>query len=400
LREWVRGNKPTDPEPFEHTGLLDDGRVRRLVSVMVAQWDPDEARRRGLPADPTDTALYRRLVGIESTESMSRAVESGQVQRASHAVGDTGMRADMSSLKTIYRLESVVSGRAPIFYLFGHMGSGKTSKACLIAQIFDKVHGGSETPSSITHVDLASNIRTLDEATYIDNFRDLKSWFKQNTKTVNGAEVGREDVKPKFYILDEASTSASGTGQSGYQVREKMAPLIYAVRKASGGIAVVGHDAKSVSPVFRALGTVVKCFKDEVKRAVFAEDVDPDTGDVRDRVCPPLTGIPDTDLSPNGQEQPRFRWTAEDEPEPDELDLDAVQSLAEDVSKAQKKRLVYQIEQARRDGLLDDDETGARPSQTSLADAIGIGQSTWSTWAREVDSEGIDVDGPVDVPEP
>jgi hypothetical protein len=105
-------------------------------------------------------------------------------------------------------------------------------------------------------------------------------------------------------------------------------------------------------------------------------------------------------LSPNGQEQPHFRWTAEDEPEPDELDLDAVQSLAEDVSKAQKKRLVYQIEQARRDGLLDDDETGARPSQTSLADAIGIGQSTWSTWAREVDSDGIDVDGPVDVPEP
>jgi hypothetical protein len=157
----------------------------------------------------------------------------------------------------------------------------------------------------------------------------------------------------------------------------------------------VGHDAKSVSPVFRALGTVVKCFKDEVKRAVFAEDVDPDTGDVRDRVCPPLTGIPDTDLSPNGQEQPHFRWTEEDEPE-DGLDMDAIQSLAEDATKVEKKRLVWHIEDARRDGLLDRD--GSRPKQEDLADAIGIGQSTWSTWYRQIqDPDDLDVDGPVSV---
>jgi hypothetical protein len=331
---------------------------------------------------------------MESTDVVSRGVLEGQTQVASFATGDPAKRADISSLRTLRTLESVLAGRAPVAYIFGHMGSGKTSKAHLFAQLFDRVHGGTEKPTQITHIDLASNIRSSEQATHINNFGEVKRWFKENTKHVDGTEVAREDTTPKLYILDEASSSAGGSGRQGHEVRKKMAPLVYAVRKSNGALIVIGHDGKDVAPVFRALGTIFKAHKDDQTKLTIAEDVK--DREVRDVVAE-VKGVPDTDLSYNDGEQPTFSW--HDRPhsggESESWDVSDLEDLADDVSKAEKKLLVHRLEDARRDGLLDS-ESGETPSQEQLAIGVGIAQSTWSTWFNEVE-RGDDVleDAPV-----
>lgn len=305
LREGLEGRKPQDIEAHSHTGMVGDDEIRRLLNHLVTHYDPaiaaeqyDDLDPHQMPDRAEAAKLFRMILRSESTETLTRAIHGQDPLTLSSAVGDPGSRSDISGLRAIDQLIEILAIPAPIIYIYGEPGSGKTNFALLCAQLWKR---------QFEDGNLISNIRTLDQAEWVPTFGRLKELVDNQTTEIEGGGItAKEDSDPMLFIFDEASSHASGRGKDGHEAGQKLGPMVYKIRKARAGMIIIGHDGKDVHPAVRTLATIVKRYRGEVKKATLFEDVNNRKGinKIMD-----IDGIPETDYTYDDLEATSWDWT-------------------------------------------------------------------------------------------
>jgi len=307
FREYQEGYGDRDPDVHEHAALVRDRKQSRFLSMLSEAYDPAAYAERpdAMPGHYSDLNITESFIATEATEVAREAFENGDMPTLKHMTGDAGQRADVSGLKAIDTLKSFMTGPAPMFYEWAEPGTGKTNFALLLAQLWKVEHDGQAL--------IASNIRTLRETdTWTDNtgeerdgwlssFGELNEWLKQDGDPMHN------DQTPKLFIFDEASSSAGGSGNAGYQTKSKMGPLAYKIRKYGGSLIVIGHDGKDVHPLIREMGVCVH--KESLKSATFYQDVKNrrGVGEIEQ-----IEGIPETDYRYDDKEPTSWSWRTDD----------------------------------------------------------------------------------------
>lgn len=383
MREWTQGRGATDPdEVHPHVGLVDDQDVRRLLSTLAEHYSPEAAARSAgddyspedFPARVEQTKLWRTLLRRHATETGTKAVRSGDTQTQSYFVGDPGQRADVSGMQAIETIRDLVDRPAPILYIFGAPGSGKTNVGLLLAEVWSRVHDDGL---------LASNIRSWQEQDdWLPTYGALRAWLGEATEDIDGGTTRREDARPRLFVFDEASSHASGRGGQGLETGKKLGPLVYQIRKSRAGLVIIGHDGRDVHPAVRTLATVVQKPRQEVKRATLWEDVkDREGRGLIDR----LTGIPETSFTYDDGEATSWSWAEVEDEDDDRLTLDQAESMAEDMVEDEQRRLAAALSAA---DWLD-------LSNSEIGQVIGLAargepyDRTWvSKWKRRIEDAG------------
>ncbi|GGL73709.1 hypothetical protein [Halocalculus aciditolerans] len=293
----------------EYSAIVQDPKVNRHLAILRNHYDPTKAERPDeMPARYDGLGEVRDLVRVAASERGREAMDEGDMQMVKHLTGDAGQRADVSGLKAIETLKSFMTGPAPMFYEWAEPGTGKSNFAFLLAQLWKAHHEGEAL--------VASNVRTLREtddwedkegkkrAGWLSNFGELEEWIQQDGDPLHN------DQTPKLFIFDEASSSAGGSGSSGYETKSKMGPLAYKIRKYGGSLIVIGHDGKDVHPLIREMGVCVH--KTGLKEATFYQDVTNrrGVGEIES-----IEGIPETDWRYNDKEATTWSWSKGDEGE-------------------------------------------------------------------------------------
>jgi len=367
LRERIRERDRDSLEAHRHTGLTDDESAETLLNAMAQCYDPHDAAaaaNRAAPGDaapysPEDfpatvdqTRAYQQVVENQTTSTLGKAIHEGDAQTQAYAVGDPGTTSNIEGLEAIEWIQDLMDGPAPIIYVYGPPGWGKTNLGVLLARIWRRQHDG-ETA-------LGTNIRTLDEADrWIPSYASLESWLERNyTERDDGGITTDDDSTPSLFLFDEASSDASGRGEDGHHAGRLMGPLVYKIRKADAGLVVIGHDGKDVHPAMRTLATVAEKRRGELKTVRFYEDV-------RDRQgrghIETLTGVPRTG-GYDDSEATSWSWDEQTEREDESgLTMDEAESLAEDMVEQQVRALAV---------ALDEDEH-VDASQQEIATVVG-----------------------------
>ncbi|WP_344055260.1 ATP-binding protein, partial [Streptomyces thermoalcalitolerans] len=330
-----------------------------------------------MPTKAEASKLFRQVLGVEATETLTRAVHQGDVQTQSAAVGDPASRSDISGLKAIQELIDILAIPAPIIYLFGNPGSGKTNFALLLAQLWKREQGDDAV--------LASNIRTWEEADeWHPSYGSLRSRLDDQTMDLPGGGItAKEDACPFLFVFDEASSHASGRGKDGYEAGQKLGPLVYKIRKARAGLIIIGHDGKDVHPAVRTMATVVQRYRGEVKRATVYEDVENRKGINK---IMELNGIPETDYRYDDEEATSWSWDGVDDDGLEEQTLEQARELASDMTEQELRKVAWRLDSA---GFLDLD-------QDDIARALGYSQQWVSKWSNRYEEQHGEFEPEVD----
>jgi hypothetical protein len=374
-REWVRGRKPDEPEPHSHAGLVDDEQVRDLLSHLANHYNP-RAVDADMPANVEDTRLWNLLLSTASTETVQAAVREGRSSTLSFGVGDPARRSDVSGIKAIQQIEGVMDKEAPIVYLAGEPGSGKTNFALLLAQIWSRIQ-----EREGRSYQLASNIRTWEEQdSWIERFSRLEEWATEYVEDLpDGGSTLRDGAPRKLYVFDEASSHAMGIGEQGYQTAMLLGPLVKKIRKGNAGLIIIGHDGKDVAPAVRVLAVFIRRYVENIKRATLYRNIRNRQGE--DKIVD-VRGVPQTDFTYDDKEATRFVWDLDGDLD-DEV-LDAAADLAEDAIEDDRRRVAAQL-------YLND---SLDASQTDIARAMGDYSQSWVSRAVDAYQRGeLSTDG-------
>lgn len=381
-REHSRGKiDAAQPEEYSHSGLVTDVELRGLLSALHRWYSPqaaaemvadegERARPEDMPEQVEDTRLYQQILRTETTETASRAVETGDEITLSYLTGQPDMRTDISGLSAINALENQMMSSAPIQYVFGPPGSGKTNYALLMAEIWRKQHDSGE---------IASNIRTWKEKDrWIPNYPALEEWLDEQIEEIEGGGIKqRDDAKRRLFVFDEASSHASGTGKQGYEVKTKLAPMLFKIRKANAGLIIIGHDGKDVAPSVRTLAICVERKREEVKRATLWEDVRDRQGHGK---ILSLDGIPETSMTYDDTEATSWTWGSGDVEDDNQ---DEIRQLAADMTQREVRKLAAVLNTDDRVELSQED-IGQIVGEAYRGD--GYGQSWVSKWTTKYEN--------------
>lgn len=338
------------PEENQHAGLVADEEIRTLLDSIADYYDPELvariANRKGEeiepgdnPADSTDTRLYDQLVSRASTETLTKAVHGGNESTVSYVTGSPETTSDVSGLRAISTLENEIFDAAPIAYIYGKPGSGKTNMALLLAELWK-----SRNPDG----ELGSNIRTWKESDeWLPTYPALNEWLGEQTKDLEGGGITkREDSNPRLFVFDEASSHASGRGKDGHEAGQKLGPLVYKIRKSNAGLIIIGHDGKDVHPAVRTLAVVIERYRREYKRATLWEDVENREG--KGKIVE-IDGVPETDYTYDDGEATYWSWDRET-PGDDGRDIEGeieerAEEKAEEIIETQAREMAVQMKQ-------------------------------------------------------
>ncbi|MFC7214565.1 hypothetical protein ACFQO4_10820 [Saliphagus sp. GCM10025334] len=307
-------------EIHDHGGIVRDEHVSRALSIRSVHYDPLEADRPDkMPGQCKDLRKHRDIRMVEGTETFRQALENGDMPTIKHMVGDTSQRADVSGMKAIGKVDNLIDGPAPVVVVLGEMGAGKTDFACLLAQRWRDLNRSESL--------LGTNIQSLEEKNrwvdedgdvqdgWIPDYGTLMEWVEQDGDPLEHSQ------RPKLFIGDEFSSSASGQGKQGYETRMKMAPLVYKIRKYGGALIYIAHGERSIHPMLWRVGTIVK--KVSQKKAIIADSIsNAKLADVQGEI----EGIPPTDFRYNTKEASDWSWSRFGD-ETDEMNADEAARL-------------------------------------------------------------------------
>ena len=302
-REYVDGYLERDPvDVTDHSGIVRDEHVARQMDLRAIHHNPEQWDRPDMaPGDYRGVTRNDRVIRAEGAETFREAMANGDMTTLKFFPGSTSERADISGINAIERVDDLVTGPAPIIIILGRMGSGKTSFAGLLGQRWAHHKPGDAV--------VGSNIRSLREVDewvdqegrtrdgWINNYPDLKEWAQQDGDPLDNPQT------PKLFIGDEFSSAASGRGKEGYETAQKMAPLIFKIRKYGGAMIYIAHGPKSIHPMMWRVGTIVK--KVSKKEAIIAGAIrNSKVADIQGR----LEGVPDTDWRFRTEEASAWSW--------------------------------------------------------------------------------------------
>jgi hypothetical protein len=339
-REHAQGKiDARPPEEYPHAGLVQSDRLRSLLSALHRWYSPERAasmtvegdeepRPEEFPERVEQTQLYQQVLRTAATETADSAVRQGDEMVLSYLTGKPDMRKDISGLSAITSLEQQMMTSAPILYIWGPPGAGKTNFALLLSEIWRKQHEQGE---------IASNIRTWREKDrWIPRYPALEEWMDEQVRGIkDGGIKQREDANPRLFVFDEASSNAAGHGEQGYETRQKLAPMLFKIRKANAGLIIIGHDGKDVHPAIRTLSICVERRREEVKKAILWEDVRNRQG--KGKILE-LDGIPETSYSYDDTEATSWNWGSETTGQSDE-EQQQIEKLAADMTEREVRKL-------------------------------------------------------------
>jgi hypothetical protein len=265
-------------------------------------------------------------------------------------------------------LEEIIGRAAPIIYIYGEPGSGKTNIGLLLSQLWKREH-----PNGV----IGSNIRTWEECDkWIPRHPALEEWLEEPLESISGGGTARkEGAKHRLFVFDEASSHASGRGKQGYEAGKLLGPLIYKIRKSRAGLIIIGHDGRDVHPSVRTLATVIERNRGELKKATVWEDVKNREGQGK---IMEISGIPETDYRYDDSEATSWSWGTQEEDEG--VDMDRVEDMAEELAEEEIKKLGGKL--AAIDWIdLSQEEIGRALGQAYRGESYH--QNTVSGWKRK-----------------
>jgi len=317
-REHVDGFGVRDALEHTHTGIVRDPLVSRFLSIQAENYDVATFEAgEGMPGTARRLEDTREIVSIAATETGREALAGGDMPTLKHLTGDQNQRADISGMKAIQSLDEIIADPAPVIVILGDMGTGKTDLACLLMQRAKHLLGIEKVGSNIP------TLRETDEWTdeegdtrggFVGDFKTMEAWVRQDGDPLENEQAA------KGFLGDEFSSVGSGSGKSGYLMRQKMGPLVFKIRKYNGMLIYVAHDESSIHPLLWRVGYIVK--KTSKKQAVVADKIK--SGEVKD-VQFTIDGIPRTDWRYNTKDPSIWSWTGaedSDDPEPGEVAYD------------------------------------------------------------------------------
>lgn len=354
-RDFLEGKHEREAFLPPHPGEIASRDDRRTLTAMYQAFERAARSGRIRSTDLQDMSEHPRWHDLRqalASEALAYAVAEGHAPRIRHIVGSREPSADVSGLRAIGKVDDLITQDPAMFYIFGQMGAGKTMLGTLLCQRWQRHN---------PHGEIASNIRTLDPAIWLNEWHAVDQWIREDEETVLAGEQ-----TPKLYFLDEGSSVASGRGKQGYETAQKLGRLTYKIRKFGGSLIIIGHDGKDVSPIIRELSIAVE--KTGTKSARFYQDVKNRRG--RDPITPELTGIPlpDTEWQPNTYDMADFYWSEENR---------------EDAADA-REAAIYTVIRGREQGL----------STREIADFVPYGKTWVADRAKEFEEEGMFSDVP------
>ncbi|WP_276252983.1 hypothetical protein [Halomontanus rarus] len=323
-------------EILDHGGIVRDEHVSRALAIRDVHYNPLEAERPDkMPAQSKDLRKHQQIRLVEGTETFRKAMENGDSASIKHLVGDTSQRPDISGLKAIGEVDELIDGPAPVIVVLGEMGAGKTDFACLLAQRWRALHQSDSL--------LGTNIQSLEEKNrWVDDDGDVQDgWIPDYGTLMEWVEQDGDPLehqqRDKLFIGDEFSSSASGSGEQGYQTRMKMAPLVYKIRKYGGALIYIAHGERSIHPMLWRVGTIVK--KVSQKKAIIADSIsNAKLADIQGE----LEGVPPTDYRYNTKEASDWSWSSYGD-ETDELEA----------GEAAKMTAIWTVIRCKEEGMTD-----------------------------------------------
>ena len=320
-REHQDGYGVRDADAHPHAGIVRDEEVSRYLSVLSSEYGHGRGHFRDpsrMPGRAEELKEVERIRGIAATETARSALDAGDMPSLKHLTGDQQERADVSGMKAIQQIDEIITSPAPVIVILGEMGTGKTDLSGLFGQRAAHLLGTEQIASNIPSlkettdwVDEDGNVRSG----FVPSFNDMDEWVKQDGDPMEHPQ------SQKLFIGDEFSSVGDGGGKSGYQMRKKMGPLVFKIRKYNGLLIYVAHDESSIHPLLWRVGVIVK--KTSKKQAIVADKIK--NGEIRDERFR-IDGIPQTDWRYDTKDPAVWSWTSangeEETPEPGSVAYD------------------------------------------------------------------------------
>lgn len=228
----LRETLPELEEAHPHAGLVQDSGKRELINYLASVYD----------GEITDTEIYQDIVRNEATDSLTDAVNAGNVSEMQFAVGMVNHDEKASDASTQAWLRNAILDEAYVGWITGGMGSGKTDFA--LDRADDWHHA--------TRGRIATNVESAAERNrpieFINDFEGVESFFKESDSHV-------------LYILDETDQQLSGKGKDR-QYADALANTLKLVRKGESdehtyrGILLIGQSIRGASKELRRLVTM------------------------------------------------------------------------------------------------------------------------------------------------
>ena len=308
FREHQDGHGVREPDAHPHAGIVRDEQVSRYLSVLAEEYDPRQ-QPGAMPGRADQLGEYQRMQSIAATETGRDALQSGDMPTLKHLTGDQQQRADISGMKAIGKIDQIIESPAPVIVILGEMGTGKTDLSGLFGQRAKHLLGIEKVASNIPTLKETNEWTTQDgkqRSGFVPSFPEFSRWVEQDGDPMDNGQ------SPKLFIGDEFSSVGDGTGKSGYNVRTKMGPLVFKIRKYNGLLIYIAHDASSIHPLLWRLGVIVH--KTSKKKAEVADRVK--SGEIRD-VQFEIDGIPQTDWRYDTKDPAVWSWDGDDDLEDD-----------------------------------------------------------------------------------
>ena len=197
-------------EAHPHAGLVPDADARELLNTLATAFDPDA--HAGLDS-VEESELYQTVLRNEATDTLTDAVEAGNVSQMQYAVGMVNHEKDAESGSYRRWLHSTLVSEASVLFVTGGMGAGKTDWAFSGADEWHMVTRG----RIVTNVESAA--KKNDHVEYVGTYEEVETLFKESTDD--------------FYLLiDETGQGLTGVG-GDQQKAQALARLLKLVRKGN-----------------------------------------------------------------------------------------------------------------------------------------------------------------------
>lgn len=228
----LREQLPEIEDVHAHAGLVADPERRKLLSYL-ATVHGDEIE---------ETEIYKDIVRTEATDSMTDAVEAGNVSQMQFAQGMVNNTRSASDPDEPMWMRSQLLSEAYVGFVFGGMNSGKTDFALDRADDWHMATRGSIATNVKSAADRNPQVR------YVASYEDLEEFF-------------RETPTHALMLLDETSQGLTGVGEDN-QRAVALGSTLKLVRK--------GPDVDGNYRVVLLLGQTIKDIGKDLRRLVKA----------------------------------------------------------------------------------------------------------------------------------
>lgn len=238
LREFLEGDlADKESRAHPHAGLVEGDDTQALLNLLATAYDGGEHPT--LPDRLEETDVYQHVVANAATDTLTEAVDDGNVARMQHAVGLVDSSTDDGQAAK-QRLASSLAREGAIILVTGPPGAGKTATAldaARMAAVMENAH-------------LLGNIRSWNAIDGDDVVEDSEAL---------GERMGQVDGRC-IAVIDEAAQVLRQGGKN-QQEAEKMARDLKLVRKylpdrgdqhaRRGSAVIVAHTLKGVGAEIR-----------------------------------------------------------------------------------------------------------------------------------------------------